>query len=184
MFDVDRMPGIRPPDDWRRRLDRGARRAVPLVCTILLMLLGNAPLGIPGQPVLVPAVAVISVFFWSLYRPSSLPPPITCLLGLLLDLLGWLPLGVGSAVLLTVQAFSLRWRRALGSQSIAAVWVAFAGLAAGAAGFIWAATSALSWEVLPTAGLWLQALVTACLYPALAIPLGRANRGIAAVEQA
>lgn len=184
MLDVDRTPGIRPPQDLRRRLDRGARRLVPVVCTVFLMLLANAPLGIPGQPVLLPAVAVISVFFWSLYRPAALPPPVTCVLGLLLDLLGWLPLGVGSATLLIVQAFSLRWGRRLGSQGTPTVWIVFGGFAAGASAFTWAATSALSWEVLPTAGAALQALVTACLYPALAIPLGRANRGIAAVEQA
>ncbi len=183
MLDVDRTPGIRPPQDLRRRLDRGARRMVPVVCTVFLMLLANAPLGIPGQPVLVPAVAVISVFFWSLYRPSALPPPVTCILGLLLDLLAWLPLGVGSATLLIVQALSLRWMR-LGSQGIPTVWVVFGGVAAGASAFIWAATSALSWQLLPAAGAGLQALVTACLYPALAIPLSRANRGIAAVEQA
>ena len=51
-----------------------ARHAFPVATTLLLMLLANAPLGIPGQAGLVPAVAVVSVFFWSLFRPASLPP--------------------------------------------------------------------------------------------------------------
>ena len=58
-------------------------------------------------------------------------------------------------------------------------------LAAGAAGFIWAATSALSSAVLPTAGLWLQALVTACALSGAGDPARRGrNRGDRRAEQA
>ena len=35
------------------------------------------------------------VYFWSLFRPAAMPPPVVFLIGVLLDLLGYLPLGVG-----------------------------------------------------------------------------------------
>ena len=42
-----------------------------------------------------------------------MPPPVVFVLGLLLDLLGYLPLGVGVLMLLVVHGLALRWRRFL-----------------------------------------------------------------------
>src|SRR5690242_4166492 len=104
----EQTPGVRPRMTLSRRLDIAARHAAPAGFTILLMLLVELPLGFADQAVLLPAVTVCSVFFWSLFRPSSLPPPVVFLIGLLLDLLGYLPLGVGPVILLLLHGLVLR----------------------------------------------------------------------------
>jgi len=179
MLDVDRTPGIRPAQNLWRRVDAMARSGFPFVCTLALMLAANAPLGIPEQAVLLPAVTVISVFFWSVYRPASLPPPVVCLIGVFLDLLGWLPLGVGPVTLLVVQGLSLRWRRGLARQSFAVIWIVLASFGTGAAMLIWAAVCALNLQMFPADTAFFQAVITIALYPVIAIPLTQAHRSIA-----
>lgn len=68
---IDKTPGIRPrPSVWRR-LDAMSRASFPASCTIILMLLTRTPFGFADQVVLLPAVAIACVFFWSLFRPAS-----------------------------------------------------------------------------------------------------------------
>ena len=44
------------------------------------MILSLAPFGVPGQAALLPAVALTCVWFWSLYRPAAMPPPMVAVL--------------------------------------------------------------------------------------------------------
>lgn len=130
---TERTPGIRPRPTLWRQLDAASRQAFPAACTVLLLLLFAAPLGVPGQASLQPAAALACVFFWSLFRPASMPPPVVFLLGLLADLLGLAPVGVSVLILLVVHGFALKWRRVLARQGFLLVWLAFVGMAAGAA---------------------------------------------------
>ena len=184
MARIDRRPGIRPRPTLGRRLDLAARYSFPTNATVLLMLLTGAPFGIPGQAVLLPAVTLGCVWFWSVFRPVSLPPPVVFALGVLLDLLGYLPLGVGVLILLVTQGLALRGRRFLGQQGFAVVWLAFSVVAFGAAALTWTLVALLRLRLIPVGPSILEAVLTASLYPALAIPLGAAHRTIADPERA
>jgi rod shape-determining protein MreD len=181
MAEADRSPGIRPRPTFGRRLDGLSRQAFPVAATVVLMLLSNAPL---GSPVLLPAVAITSVFFWSIYRPAAMPPPAVFVLGLLLDLLGWLPIGVSAVNLLLVHAFCLRWRRTLARQGFTLVWLAFIPFAIISSALIWAFTSVLTFRLLPIGPALFQAVFTSALYPAIAIPCTVAHRTVADPERA
>ncbi len=180
----DQIPGIRPRATLGRRLDIAARSAFPATCTILLMLLTQMPLGIPNQFALLPAATLACVYFWSLFRPAAMPPGVVFVIGLLFDLLGYLPIGVGVLTLLIVHGLALRWRRVLTNQGFMSVWLAFAGFAMGAAALGWLLTAALSVRVLPAAPALFQAVMTAALYPALAVLFIQAHRTIADPERA
>ncbi len=145
------------------------------------MLLSDSPL---GGPVLLSAVTIIAVFFWSVYRPGAMPPPAVFLLGLLFDLLGWLPVGDGVLTLLLVHGFCVRWGRFLVRQGFVLVWVVFAGFAGAAAGLIWAIAGLIQFRLLPVGPAVVEAVLTIVLYPALAIPLTAAHRTIADPERA
>jgi rod shape-determining protein MreD len=179
----DRTPGIRPRATLGRRLDIAARHAFPACCTVLLMLLSAAPI-IADQAALLPAVTIASVYFWSLHRPAALPPPVVFLIGLLLDLEGYLPLGVGVLSLLIIHAIAVRWRDPLLRQGFVLNWLAFAGIAVGIALLGWTLTALLSVRLLPVAPAMFQAVLTAALYPALAMLFAGAHRTIADPERA
>ncbi len=177
----DRYPGIRPRLTIGRRLDLAARAAFPVTFTALLMLLTQAPFGIPGQAVLLPAVTLACIWFWSLFHPAAMPPPAVFAIGVLLDLLGYLPLGVGVLTLLVTHGIALRWRRFLGQQGFALSWLAVLPIAAGAALLSWSMVALLTLTLVPPGLAILQAVMTGALYPVLAIPLARAHRAVFAV---
>lgn len=181
---MDRTPGIRPRPTLWRRLDAAARLCFPAVSTALLLVVLAAPLGLPAQAELLMALALAAVFFWSLFRPAAMPPPVVFLLGILADLLGLQPIGVSVVILLVVHGVAVRWRRGLTRQGFLLVWLAFVGLAAAAILAQWVLDAALSVSLLPIGPMVFQFALAAGLYPALATLLTRAHRGIAAPEQA
>lgn len=176
---IDRTPGIRPALTLGSRLDAAGRAAFPAATTALGLLLISAPLGLPAAPALRLAVAFTCVFFWTVFRPASLPPLVVFVLGLLCDLLGDAPLGLDVLVLLAVQAVALKLRRVLERQGFVRVWLAFASCAATAAAATWLGSMALTLRFLPAAPAVATALIAAGLYPVLAFPLARAHRTLA-----
>jgi rod shape-determining protein MreD len=180
----DRCPGIRPSLTFGRRLDIAARHAFPTAVTLLLMLLADAPFGLAGQAILLPAMTLASVWFWSLHRPAAMPPAVVFVLGVLLDLLGFNPLGVGVLTLLATHGVAIRVQHLLAQQGFAIGWMAFVVVETAAASMGWALIALLTFRPIPFGPSMFQAVLTAALYPALAIPLGRAHRSIADPEQA
>lgn len=181
---MDRTPGIQPRPTLSRRLDIAARASFPGTSTLLLLVLLGAPLELPAQAELQFGVVLACVFFWSLFRPTSLPPALVFAIGLLADLLGNGPIGVDILILLVVHGLVLRARPILVRQGFLLVWIAFAILAVGAVAADWALTSLLAFTLLPLGPAVFQAAAAAGVYPALAMLLIAAHRSVAAPELA
>jgi rod shape-determining protein MreD len=169
MARADQTPGIRPQVTLGRGLDIAVRFALPAGCTVLLMLLAVAPYGIAGQAAMLPAITLACVYFWSLLRPRAMPTAVVFVVGLLFDLLSYLPLGTGALTLLIVHGLVVHWRQILMRQGFVAAWLTFAGFAAGAAALGWMTTALLMFRLLPVGPVLFEATLTAALYPALAI---------------
>lgn len=180
----DRLPGIRPRPSLGRRLDMAARRSFPAVSTLLLLLTAAAPLGIPGQAELQVSVALAGVFFWSLFRPASMPPSAVFLIGVMTDLLGFASIGTGVLTLLLAHGLALRSRRFLVRQGFLVVWLAFVAVAAAAAALGWGLACLLSFRLFPAGPGVFQAALGAGLYPVLATVLTRAHQTLAEPERA
>ena len=148
-----------------------SRAAFPAAVTVLMLLAAAFPLGLPGQAQWQQAAALACVFFWSLFRPASMPPGAVFAVGLLADLLGLSPAGTSVLVVLVRQGFAL-------------VWLAFVAVAAGAALLQWALVCALTFHLFSPAPAVFQWALTAGLYPLLATLFTRAHRGLADPGQA
>jgi len=184
MARIDQTPGIRPRLTIGRRLGIAARHGFPACATVLLMLAVEVPFRIALQAALLPAVALVSVWFWSVFRPTAMPPPVVFLIGVLMDLRGYLPLGAGVLTLLIAHGIAQRWRRFLVQQGFAVAWIAFLPVAVGGAALIWLLSALLTFRLIPPVPALFQAVITAALYPVLAIPLTRAHRSLADPDQA
>ncbi len=184
MAATDRRPGIRPRASLGRWLDVVARACFPACVTLLLMLISQAPLGIDGQAALLPAVALSSVWFWSLFRPSDLPPPVVFVIGLLMDLLGYLPLGVNVFTLLVVHGVAVSLRPSLAPRGFAWIWVVFAGVAIVASLVVWLLVMLLTFRLLSPDPALFSAVLTTALFPLLAVPFAVAHRSIADPDKA
>lgn len=161
-----------------------ARQAFPMASAVALLLILQLPFGFPGQAALPPAACLGIVYFWSLFRPAAMPPLATFALGVLLDLLGTLPSGIAPLTLLLTQGLCLRWRGGLARQGFLRVYLVFIVFACADAALVWALASLLLFRLLPTAPAMLQALISASLYPALAILLTGAHRSVANPDRA
>ncbi len=161
-----------------------ARRSFPASIAVILLLIASAPLGLPGQAELQATMALSCVFFWSLFRPDSMPPPVVFLLGLLTDLLGYAPPGVGVLTLLLVHGLALHWRRVLVRLGFLLVWFTFMGVASAAAALEWALTSLLTFRLLPPGPALFQCALGAGIYPLLAVVFTHAHHTLAEPEHA
>ncbi|EKM99623.1 MULTISPECIES: rod shape-determining protein MreD [Acidocella] len=179
-----RGSALRRPTKLWRQIDAISRWIFPVVTLLFGLFVIGMPFGIPGQAALRPVYAMACVYFWSLYRPGSLPAPLVALCGLLLDLLGLSSFGVWAVLLLLLQWGTLLARRKLVPARFLIVWASFTLAAGVCAGLAWAIESALALRLLPPGPLVLEVLLAAGLYPLLAAFLIRAHRGPAAVEQA
>jgi rod shape-determining protein MreD len=181
---MDKQPGIRPREGLRHSLDVASRHALPLFLTTAVLLLLSAPLGIPGQAQLQPAWAQASIYFWSLYRPASVPAPFVFVVGLLLDLLVQGPIGIEILILLLIHATALRARRSLTRNGFATVWLVFMAVAFAAATLEWLLVCLLTWHALPPWPGLVECGLAIGIYPFLAFNLIKLHRGLAAPERA
>ena len=180
----ERHPGIRPrPTVWRR-LDAAGRRVLPATFSVLLVLLLCAPLGLPQQQALLPGAAMGSVFFWSVFRPASMPAPVVFLLGLLSDLLSFSPPGMAILTLLIVHAVGLGARHGLARQGFLLVWMVFLLVAAGAIALDWVLACAFALRLLPLQPACFELALSAGLYPLLSALFTWAHRGMADPDRA
>lgn len=181
---MDRTPGIRPRVTLWHRLDVASRYAFPALLTAAVLVLLSAPLGLPGQAQLQPAWALASVYFWSLFRPLSMPAWLVFPLGLLLDLLAQGPVGVSVLILLLVHGVAVANRRVLTRQGFFTVWLAFWAVAAAAALLEWLFAVVFLWRVLTPWPAVFEFGVAVGWYPFLAWGFTIAHRGRAAPERA
>lgn len=181
---MDRQPGIRPRLGLWHRLDVASRYAFPGLQTVFVLLALSAPLGVPGQAQLQPAWAMASVYFWSLYRPASMPALLVFVLGLLLDLLAQGPVGIQVLVLLLIHATVLKARRPLTRSGFAIVWLVFCGVATAGVLLEWLLVCLLTWRAVPPWPGLFEWGVGVGAYPLVASYLIRLHRGLAAPERA
>jgi rod shape-determining protein MreD len=175
---IDRRPGVRPRPTVGSGLDVIARAVVPAGSTIVLMLLAAAPFGIIGQPALLPAITIGCVWNWSLLQAEHLPPPVVFLLGVLLDLLGYLPPGIGVLMLLSAHGVAVAWRHRLGQHGFVWNWSVLALVAFVASGLIWGLVMLLTLRLLSPVPAIFQAGLTIAIHPLLTVSLAAVHRAI------
>ena len=164
-----------------RRLDAAARAAFPGLFTGFLIVLAAVPVGVPG---VIGAMAMPSIFFWTVFRPTAMPAPVVFSIGVLQDLLSFAALGTGVLTLLIVHGVALRLRDFLVRQPFVTAWLIFSGFAAGAVGLGWALQAMLGWSVPPLAPGLHQLGIAVGLYPALAWVLARLHMAMRRAETA
>ena len=154
------------PMFWRR-LDAFARHLVPFASTLAMLIVGVVPLHIPAFQSVAPALPLIAVFYWTLYRPDLMPPVAAFVIGLLQDVLGGLPLGVSACVLVGVHAAVNTQRRFFIGKSFTVVWLGFALVAICGLAASWIMTCAYFGAFAAPSSVVFQSLTTVGFYPIL-----------------
>ena len=149
------------------RLAQFGSNAVPGVVTLLLVIIGLVPLGIPQLGFVVPPLALIAVYYWGIYRPDLLPAIAAFAIGLFHDVLSGGALGLYASIFLVVRAVMASQRRFFLGKPFYVEWWAF--MVVGAAAFLtqWVLASLYVGAFVKPGPLAIQALLTITLYPVL-----------------
>jgi rod shape-determining protein MreD len=166
-----------PGGTLAQRVDTAAREAAPAMLTLVLILVGIVPLRLPQFAAIVPSFALMSVYYWTMYRAELMPAAVVLALGAFQDIVGGGPLGVGAFVLLATHGAVLTQRRVLMRRPFAVGWFGFTVVALGAFALNWLIMAALHLALFNPLAAGMQYLMTVALYPPVAWALLALHRG-------
>lgn len=160
---------------WER-LDFIARIMVPTLASFCLVLVSVVPLRIPEASFVVPALALMSVYYWGLHRADLLPAPVIFVIGFMQDILSGGPLGIFTLTFLAVYGLCISQRRFFYGKSFLVVWWGFMIVAGGALLFEWALTSVFLEQIVSLRSIYFKYMMTIALYPLVAWLFARMQR--------
>jgi rod shape-determining protein MreD len=164
--------------DQGSRLVQVGRRATPAIIALILLLLSLMPFGLPGVGRVMPPLALMAVFYWSIYRPDLFPLLAAFGLGLLQDLLSGGPPGLFAAIYVAVQAVMASQRRSFIGRAFAIEWFGFGVVVIAATLAAWAVSSGYYARVLRPEAFLTQAFLAVAIYPALNWTMSRLRRAV------
>ena len=144
------------------------RASIPMMLTLVLALLSVVPIGVSGFAAVTPALSVIAFFFWSIYKPSSMPPWAVFLVGVFQDLMSGTPLGLTSLVLLGVHLVAASQRKAFVAKPFYVGWIGFIPVSAVATVAGWVLACLYFTTLLDPRHFVVSYLLTVAIYPAAA----------------
>ncbi len=155
---------------------RWLRNLVPVATTFLFVLAGNLPLPLPLLSDVAPAFAIISLYYWGVFRPDLMPYAAVFGLGIVQDAVAGAPFGLYALVYLLVQALVLNQRRFIAGKPFWVFWSAFALVAPIAAFATWLLASLARGTLLAPGTALVALAMTIILFPAVAWVLVHAQR--------
>jgi rod shape-determining protein MreD len=162
--------------DLPRGRRHDVRMVVPALVTLTLVFVAYVPTGSPALTLAAPMLSVMSVYYWSVYRPDLMPLWLAFLAGLCQDGLGSAPFGMMALVMVLAGGIATARRRLFANRSFWIGWMGFAMVAAAACAAVWTISSLVASALLDPRLALLQLAVSAAVYPAVAWLLLRAER--------
>lgn len=93
---------------------------------VFLFVLGLVNVAIPHAGDVRPLFLLMAVYYWSVFRPTLIPPVMAFAWGVLFDMLAGLPVGMNALLLVLVQWIVRDQRLYLMGQSYVTLWLGFA----------------------------------------------------------
>ena len=149
------------------------RSGIPFVITVVFVLVAIMPYGLPKSSLAAPVLALISVYYWSVFRPELMPASAAFLLGLMVDVLSGGPPGLNALILILVHWAASGQRRALAGKSFAVGWLGYLLIAAGAAIINWFVASAFHVTAIESVPLLVSHAIGTAAYPLVVLFLAR-----------
>jgi len=148
-----------------QRVDHMVRQLVPASLVLFLVLMQAMPWHLPALAGIFPALPMIGIYYWSVYRPDLLVPSVAFAAGLVNDVVLGGPIGVSSLAFLFIQGMTASQTRFFNGKSFLVIWSGFALLAAGAMLVELILAAGVFGRMPVFSALVIQCALTVCLYP-------------------
>lgn len=165
-------------------VERALCRLLPPLTGLVAALLDLLPLPDAAPRSLAPFLTVCVVYFWTVYRPDLLPPLAVFVVGVAIDAVGGLPLGLSALCLLIARALLMPSQRFLLRQPFPVVWDGFVLFMLVVAGLRWLLASLFWGRAFPLEPSLLEAALTFACYPPIGWLLARLQRRLVAAPHA
>lgn len=149
---------------WQR-LDQAARVALPFIVAVVCTLLGALVWPLPYFGAVAPPLALMAVYFWSMHRPDLFRPGFAFIIGLLHDIVNFLPLGLSALLFVLVHQVVLRNRRYFIGHSFLMMWSGFILAIIGTMFLQWSLLSLFRWQMYPVLPILAQLMIAIALFP-------------------
>ncbi|MFH1159041.1 MAG: rod shape-determining protein MreD [Pseudomonadota bacterium] len=156
------------------------RWGLMLLTVFVLFILSAFPFEIAHLGEVRPFFMLMAVYYWTILRPSLLPPPATFVIGIILDLLFNWPFGMNAVVLVTAQALTLRQRKFLLGQLFLVIWAGFALMALMAGAAQWMLFALFNMTLISVKPMLVSSVLSALLFPLMVLPLMMLHKALAA----
>jgi len=163
-------------DSFWLRLDQGGRAALPAATVVIAALLGAMVWPLPHFGSVMPPLALMAVYYWSLHRPDLLGSGMVFLVGLLNDVIHRLPLGVSALLFVGAHQILFRQRRFFAGHSFFMMWLGFIITVSAVIIAEWVLLSVLNWHVVPVLPVLVQLLFAIAFFPLPCLLLMRLQR--------
>jgi rod shape-determining protein MreD len=160
------------------RASRLVTTILPVVIGIFCVLLSFVPVGRIFGTSVMPAFALMAIYYWAIVRPDMFPVYAVFLVGLLSDLLSAGPIGLWAFVYVLTYVVVLTQRFLVVNAPFSIFWLGFFLAAAFAGAVSWGVASLIYGSVLALRPILMHMLVTVALFPVLAFLFGRIERRI------
>lgn len=154
---------------WEERAELAGRMILPYSVLVFLFLLNVVSVPYPLSAVFKAPFLVMAIYYWSVYRPTMLPPWFLFIIGLLFDILSGVPLGLNAGLFVLLRMAVVDQRRFLTGQAFMMVWLGFAIVNTIYHILQWLLFSLLAFTILPLNGLWIPIALGNVMFPVVAV---------------
>ncbi|MGH1375581.1 MAG: hypothetical protein ACRBCK_04450 [Alphaproteobacteria bacterium] len=106
-------------------MDIFLRFCVAYIVMCVLFMLSIVSFATPLSTMVEIPCTLMILFYWAIYRPTLLPPVLVFIVGICADIIGGLPLGLNSFILLMVRQLIIDQRVFLTGQPFTVIWLGF-----------------------------------------------------------
>jgi rod shape-determining protein MreD len=153
------------------RLFFAARMVLPYAVILLLLIMSVMSAPAPLSLIFKAPFFLMALYYWTIFRPSLLPVWLVFLIGLLLDILSGLPLGLNAIIFIVCRIVILDQRRFLMSQSFFMNWLGFSILNSAYQVSQWLLFSLLALRWISFQDLWPPLVLGILFFPVISVVL-------------
>ena len=147
------------------------RFSVPYAFMAALLIVNLVAVPYPLSVLLKAPFLLICLFYWSVYRPTLLPPLLVFFIGIVLDLLSGTPIGMNAVLLIVSRIALVNQRRFLMGQGFVMTWIGFGILNLGYHFLLWSLFVLLNGSWMPIESSASPMLLGLALFPVVYVAL-------------
>lgn len=152
-------------DTLWQRLDNSARAALPFMTTLLFTFLSVLAWPVPYIGIVMPPLALITIYYWAIHRPDLFGPAMAFVIGLLFDIINAFPPGLSALLFVGLHQFVFWQRRFFSGQSFLMLWSGFALTVIAFVILEWLLLAIIRWHMSPLFPVFMQAVLVIFLFP-------------------